>query len=326
MIVRPLIDAVTPGSTWNTRLALLPLTVTPAAGPVIVSVPVVSLSSSWAPVSVIVCALAKTVGSKVIVSVAAQGIGQVDRLAQVELARGRDQAVGGRVDHQRASLGLEGADVDRAVEREAALVGRDAAARCPRRWPGCRAAGPWSGSARRSCPAVRAEGRRYCSDDGILQIQRRRRSHSDPPLVLPLTVQLVSVAVPGIEVQHTAAAVAAVGGVAADGAVGQRGRAVMTLTRPPPLPAELPLTVQLVSVAVADTFDMPAACAGGVAADGAVGQRGRAEVGKPPPPSGGVAADGAVGQRGRADIVDRPPPLPLAELPLTVQLVSVAVP
>ena len=50
LIVRPEIDAVTPGSTWNTRLALLPETVTPAAGPVIVSVPVVSLSSSWAAV------------------------------------------------------------------------------------------------------------------------------------------------------------------------------------------------------------------------------------------------------------------------------------
>ena len=43
---------------------------------------------------------------------------------------------------------------------------------------------------------------------------------------------------------------------------------------------------------------------------------------------GGVAADGAVGQRGRAAVasLNRPPPLPLAELPLTVQLVSVVVP
>ena len=37
----PEIDAVTFASTWNTRLALLPLTVTPAAGPVIVCVPLV---------------------------------------------------------------------------------------------------------------------------------------------------------------------------------------------------------------------------------------------------------------------------------------------
>ena len=47
VIVSPEIDAVTPASTWNTRLRPPPLTVTPAAGPVIVSVPVVSLSSSW---------------------------------------------------------------------------------------------------------------------------------------------------------------------------------------------------------------------------------------------------------------------------------------
>ena len=39
LIVSPEIDAVTSALTWNTRLALLPLTVTPAAGPVIVSVP-----------------------------------------------------------------------------------------------------------------------------------------------------------------------------------------------------------------------------------------------------------------------------------------------
>ena len=68
-MVSPEIDAVTPLSTWNTRLALPPLTVTPAAGPVIVVGPVVSLSSSWLPVRVIVCGVAKTVGSKVIVSV-----------------------------------------------------------------------------------------------------------------------------------------------------------------------------------------------------------------------------------------------------------------
>ena len=41
------VDAVTPLSTWNTRLRPPPLTVTPAAGPVIVSVPLVLLSSSW---------------------------------------------------------------------------------------------------------------------------------------------------------------------------------------------------------------------------------------------------------------------------------------
>ena len=42
--------------------------------------------------------------------------------------------------------------------------------------------------------------------------------------------------------------------------------------------------------------------------------------------AGGVAADGAVGQRGRAAVAARPPPPLLAELPLMVQLVSVVVP
>ncbi len=49
-----------------------------------------------------------------------------------------------------------------------------------------------------------------------------------PPLPvaeLPLTVQLVSVVVPSLVVQAAAAAVA--GGVSADGAVGQRGCAVV---------------------------------------------------------------------------------------------------
>ena len=45
VIVSPEIDAVTLALTWNTRLAWLPLTVTPAAGPVIVCVPVVLLSA-----------------------------------------------------------------------------------------------------------------------------------------------------------------------------------------------------------------------------------------------------------------------------------------
>ena len=65
MIVSPEMDAVTPLSTWNTRLSPPPLTVTPAAGPVIVSVSVVLLSSSCVPVRVIVCGVANTFGSKV---------------------------------------------------------------------------------------------------------------------------------------------------------------------------------------------------------------------------------------------------------------------
>ena len=69
-----------------------------------------------------------------------------------------------------------------------------------------------------------------------------------PPSVaaeLPLTVLLVSVAVP------------------------------MASMPPPRLPAELPLTVLLVSVAVVAKMPPPLSL-GGVAADGAVGQRRRA--------------------------------------------------
>ena len=95
--------------------------------------------------------------------------------------------------------------------------------------------------------------------------------------------------------------------------------------------AELPLTVQLVSVAVPSS-DVQAAAGigGGVAADGAVGQRGRAAVvvQAAAVAAGGVAADGAVGQRGRAVLGVMPGRRrrSVAELPLTVQLVSVVVP
>ncbi len=67
VIVSPERDALTPASTWNTRLSPPPLTVTPPAGPMIVSSPDVSVSSSCLPVRVIVCGVAKTVGSKVMV-------------------------------------------------------------------------------------------------------------------------------------------------------------------------------------------------------------------------------------------------------------------
>src|SRR5262245_3635273 len=62
-------DAVTRLSTWNTRLSPPPLTVTPAAGPVIVSVSVVLLNSSWLPVRVIVCGALNTFLSKVMVEI-----------------------------------------------------------------------------------------------------------------------------------------------------------------------------------------------------------------------------------------------------------------
>jgi len=60
---------VTPPSTWNTRLSPPPLTVTPWFGPVIVSVPVVSLSSSWVPLRVIICGVLNSVLSNLMVSV-----------------------------------------------------------------------------------------------------------------------------------------------------------------------------------------------------------------------------------------------------------------
>ena len=67
---------------------------------------------------------------------------------------------------------------------------------------------------------------------------------------------------------------------------------------PPLLPAVLPLTVLLVSVAVL-ARDAAAVDAGGVAADGAVGQRRRAGEDAAAVGRGRVAADGAVGQRRR---------------------------
>ena len=89
------------------------------------------------------------------------------------------------------------------------------------------------------------------------------------------------------------------GGVAADGAVGQRGRAEGVVHAAAVKLAELPLTVQLLSVAVPEELDRP--------------------------PYAGVAADGAVAQRGRA-VVGQAAAVAVAELPLTVQLVSVAMP
>ena len=154
--------------------------------------------------------------------------------------------------------------------------------------------------------------------------------NTPPPLTvaeLPLTVQLVSVVVPE-SLQHAAAAdgggvaadgavgqrgrttavlhaAAVVGGVAADGAVGQRGRAAVDI-RPPPYEPELPfpLTDAVVQRGRAVVVGQAAAATGVVAADGAVGQRGRAAVvGQAAAVAvlgDGVAADGAVGQRGRA--------------------------
>ncbi len=83
LMVSPERVAVTRLSTTNTRLSPPPLTVTPAAGPVIVSFSLVLLSSSWVPGRVIVCGLANTAGSKVMAEMPAES-----RLAKM-MASGR---------------------------------------------------------------------------------------------------------------------------------------------------------------------------------------------------------------------------------------------
>ena len=100
---------------------------------------------------------------------------------------------------------------------------------------------------------------------------RRRQTAAE----LPLTVQLVRVVVPPIASYKPPPCA---GGVAADGAVGQRGSArvasVAAVVRPPPsVAAELPLMVQSVSVSRAPSLNRPPPLRGGVAADGGVGQR-----------------------------------------------------
>ena len=71
---------------------------------------------------------------------------------------------------------------------------------------------------------------------------------------LPLTVQLVSVV--GAVWYRSSAAALERGGVAADGGVGQRGRAIKGKQAAAVL-AELPLTVQLVSVVVPPSLYTP---------------------------------------------------------------------
>ena len=93
VIVSPEMDAVTSASTWNTRLRPAALTVTPLFGPVIVSVSLVLVSSSWVPVSVIVCAVLNTWLSKVICRVSrAIEVGEEDGFRQAQEARSREEA------------------------------------------------------------------------------------------------------------------------------------------------------------------------------------------------------------------------------------------
>ena len=114
MIVSPEMDAVTPASTWNTRLCPPPLTVTPAAGPVIVSVPVVLLSSSCVPVRVIVCGVLEhgRIEGDLRVS-RGIGVGEDDGLRQAQEAGSREERAARRIHDQagedRAGVGqIEG--------------------------------------------------------------------------------------------------------------------------------------------------------------------------------------------------------------------------
>ena len=126
---------------------------------------------------------------------------------------------------------------------------------------------------------------------------------------LPLTVQLVSVS---------------------------RARSRVLLYRPPPLAGGVAADSQLVSVVVPpDLVDTAAAGkSGGVAADGAVVQRGQCRHSWPGhrrchENRDGVAGDGAIGQRGRAVLRLQAAAAvigPVTELPLMVQLVSVVCP
>ena len=112
--------------------------------------------------------------------------------------------------------------------------------------------------------------------------------------------KMLLIAVTAAEVRDAAAAVAAAGRVAAEGGVGDGQRAV----------------------SVVDA----AAAEGRVAAEGGVGDRQRAPVVDAAAVEGRVATEGGVGDRQRAVKLVMPPPIPLAELPLRVELVTVSVP
>ena len=129
-----------------------------------------------------------------------------------------------------------------------------------------------------------------------------------------------------LSVVDHAAAVAG-GGVAADGAVGQRGRAVVVVAQAAARGGGVAADDAVDQRGRADVVDQAAAVpAGGVAADGAVGSVVvPLSVYRPPPFRGGVAADGAAVQRGRAAEVVQAAAAP-AELPLKVQSSSVVVP
>ncbi len=108
-MVRPEIQAVTPLSISKTRLFPPPLMVTPAAGPVIVCVPPVSLSSSWLPESVIVWDVLNTSRIEDDRVRLVIGVGLVDAVPQV--AR-----VAGTAPHIPQAVDGEGGQHDAALE------------------------------------------------------------------------------------------------------------------------------------------------------------------------------------------------------------------
>src|SRR5262249_54032707 len=187
--------------------------------------------------------------------------------------RRRGAAGGGR---EGKALALEGADVHGPDPAQAALVGGgDAGAG----GPGAegRAAGQQGHGLRR--PAVVAQGgqQRGAADQVVAAGEGAKTDVRETPVAGDDRVG-----------QRGRAAEEAIGnaadeggGVAADGAVGQRGRAVV---------------------------EHAAADGAGVAADGAVGQRGRGSLvvkapgGQAADDEAGVAADGAVGQRERSAV------------------------
>ena len=198
---------------------------------------------------------------------AGKHIGQVDRPAQVELAERTAAAARGCVDHQRAGLGLEGADVDRAVKREATLIGRDVV-------DGARVDGGAAGKQghRLGRAAIIAQWRQQGVERlgvGAGQVGR------DPAgAAVGLADQVVALRSEAARDVRPRA-----GRVPADDRVAQRGRAAVVR-------------------------HAAAAVGGGIAADGAVGQRGGpAVVEQSAAVAGGVAADGAVGQRGGPGVV-----------------------
>jgi hypothetical protein len=120
VIVSPENDAVTPESTLNTRLVWLALIVTPAAGPLMCTIPL--LSSSWPLLRVIVCGVLKFVSPETfwalntIVSKVATGFKAVGGVhVGVRVGDRGAQRAGARVVRVRHDVGLRSSRQQRAL-------------------------------------------------------------------------------------------------------------------------------------------------------------------------------------------------------------------